>query len=232
MTDFGKISYTGRVKDGPVFDTTSEEVAKKEGIYDEKKIYALLPVAVGEGQVIPGMDEKLKRMKTGEEKTIEIPPEKGYGKRDPNLIKLVSKSIFKKQDMNPIPGMMIELDGRPARIQTVAGGRVRVDFNHELAGKTLVFDVKVEEKADTEEDKIRYLIKRSFNSSENFDINLNNGKIDVRIPENAYRDRNILVRKAALAAEIFKYLSMDTILFTEIWENPKEKSDEVVGKND
>jgi len=231
MTDFVKISYTARVKDGPIFDTTSEEVAKKEGIYDEKKIYSLLPVAVGEGQLIQGLDEELENLKPGEEKTIEIPPEKGYGKKDPDKISVISKSAFKKQGVNPIPGMVMTLDDKPARIQTVTGGRVRVDFNHELAGKTLVFNVKVEEKANTDEDKIRYLIERSFNSSENFGINVNNGETDIQVPEKAYRDRNILVRKAALVAEIFKYLGKDAILFTEIWKNPKESS-EVVGKND
>ncbi len=224
MTDFIKISYTGRIKDGPVFDTTKEEVAKKENIYDEKKSYSLLPVVVGGGQLIAGMDEELKNIKLGEEKTIEILPEKGYGKRNPDLIRLVSKSIFKKQGLNPIPGMVVELDSRPARIQTVAGGRVRVDFNHELSGKTLVFTVKVEEKADAEEDKVKYLIERSFNTCENFGIKTDNGKIEIHIPENTYKDKNILARKASLAAEIFKYLGKNAITFTEIWENPKKGS--------
>ena len=232
MTDFIKISYTGRVKNGLVFDTTSKEVAKKEGVYDEKKIYALFPVVVGGGQVIPGLDEKLKGMKKGDRKKVEIPPEKGYGNKDPKLIRLVPRAVFKKERITPIPGMPIELDGRPARIQTVAGGRVRVDFNHELAGKTLTFEVKVEEKAATDADKVRFLVERSFNDSKGFDIKLKAGTLEIRIPENAYKDRNILVRKAALAAEIFKYLGNSKITFTEEWQKADNKPSGDGGKND
>jgi len=232
MTDFIKISYTGRVKDGRVFDTTSAEVAKKEGVFDEKKIYALLPVVVGGGQVIPGLDEKLKAMKKGDKKKVEIPPEKGYGKKDPKLVRLVPRAVFKKEKITPIPGMPIELDGRYARIQTVAGGRVRVDFNHELAGRTLVFEVKVEEKAGTDADKVRFLIERNFNDSKDFVVKLSAGTIEIKIPENAYKDRNILVRKASLAAEVFKYLSGNKIIFTEEWHKADDKSGGVGGKND
>ena len=232
MTDFIKISYTGRVKNGPVFDTTSKEVAEKEGVFDEKKIYALFPVVVGGGQVIPGLDEKLKGMKSGDKKKVEIPPEKGYGNKDPKLIRLVPRSVFKKERITPIPGMPIELDGRPARIQTVAGGRVRVDFNHELAGKTLTFEVKVEEKAATDADKARFLVERSFNDSKDFDIKLKAGMLEIRIPEKAYKDRNILVRKASLAAEIFKYLGNNKITFTEEWSKVENKPEGGGGKDD
>ncbi len=224
MADFIKISYTGRIKGGRVFDTTSAEVAKREGIFDSKKSYALFPMVVGGGQVIPGMDEELKGMKKGDRKKIEIPPEKGYGNKDPKLIRLVPRSVFKKERINPIPGMSINLDGKPARIQTVAGGRVRVDFNHELAGKTLVFDVKVEKKATTNADRVRFLIERSFNDSVGFDIKPNAGTVEIRIPENAYKDRDILMRKATLAAEIFKHLGSSRVIFTEEWSKAGDTS--------
>lgn len=219
---FIKISYTGRIKDGKVFDTTDEEIAKKEDIYDEKRIYHPLPIVVGEKQVIEGLDKELKGMKVNESKTVEIPPEEAYGKRDLNLIRLVPMRTFKQQKINPIPGMPIELDGKLARIQTVAGGRVRVDFNHELAGKTLIFDVRIEEEAKTTEDRVKFLIERSFNSSEKFEIKINEKCLEVTIPEEAYKDRNILPRKASLSADIFKYLDTENLVFREVWSK-KEK---------
>lgn len=219
--NFIKISYTGKIKDGRVFDTTSEEIAKKEGIYNEKGTYRPMPVILGEGQVIQGLDDALKEMTAGEEKTIEIPPEKAYGNRDSNLLRLVPLGMFKKQRITPVPGMPVELDGRIARIQTVAGGRVRVDFNSDLAGKTVVFDVKVEEIAGTDEEKVRYLIERNFRDDENFNITISEKNLDISMPEKAYREKNILIRKASFAAEVFKYLGMDKIAFSEIWENKK-----------
>lgn len=159
---FVKISYTGKVKDSQVFDTTDAETAKKENIFDAKRIYQAVPMIIGELQVLKGLDEELTDMKAGEEKELDIPPEKAYGQKDPNLIRLVPMKIFKQEKMTPIPGMVIELDGRPARIQTVSGGRVRVDFNSELAGKTLSYKVKIVEEAKTQEQKIKYLIERKL----------------------------------------------------------------------
>jgi len=226
--DFVKISYTARIKEGKVFDTTSTDIAKKEGIFDEKKIYKPLAIVIGESQVVAGLDDVLKEMKINEKRTVEIPPEKAYGQRDPKLIRLIPLGAFKKQKITPIPGMPIELDGRIAKVQTVAGGRVRVDFNSELAGKTIVFDVKLEEKAKNDEEKVKYLIERSFNDSKDFEIKLKSKAVEITLPETASKDRNILLRKASLSAEIFKYLDPNEITFTENWKNPKkvEKKEE------
>ncbi len=226
---FVKISYTGKVKDSQVFDTTDAETAKKENIFDAKRIYQAVPMIIGELQVLKGLDEELTDMKAGEEKELDIPPEKAYGQKDPNLIRLVPMKIFKQEKMTPIPGMVIELDGRPARIQTVSGGRVRVDFNSELAGKTLSYKVKIVEEAKTQEQKIKYLIERSFNTSEGFEEKLSSKDVEIRIPEKSYRDRNIFVRKASLAAEIYKYTDIENVVFIESW---KKKKKEEKGKED
>lgn len=221
MARFIKVSYTGRTKDGKVFDTTDEKIAKFEKIFIEGKIYKPLPVVVGEGHLLSALDEFLKDMKLNETKTVELPPEKAFGQRDPNLIRLVPMRIFKEQKITPVPGMLIQLDGRNARIQTVAGGRVRVDFNSDLAGKTVVYDIKIEDEAKTEKDKILFLLERSFNSVENFDIDIEEKKIRVEIPELAYKDRNILIRKASFAAEAFKTLGVKEITYVERWINKK-----------
>ncbi|MBN2013982.1 MAG: peptidylprolyl isomerase [Candidatus Altiarchaeota archaeon] len=223
MAEFIKISYTGSLDDGRVFDTTSEEVAKKEGIYDEKRVYGFLYMIVGEGQVIKGLDEALKDMKVGEEKTVKIPPEKAYGKRNPELIRIVPLKKFKEQKINPIPGMPIDIDGQIARVQTVAGGRVRVDFNHELAGRTLTFNAKVEVKAETEDDKVKFLLEKNFNKVEGFNSKVDGQELSVTIPEKAYKDRNLLLRKAAFSAEAFKHLNIGKITFCEVWGKPEKK---------
>jgi FKBP-type peptidyl-prolyl cis-trans isomerase 2 len=225
--DFVTIEYTASIKDGRVFDTTDADTAKKEKIFDDKRVYRPLPVVVGEGSVVKGLDEALKDMKVGEEKTLELAPEKAYGQRNQNLIRLVPMKVFKQQGLNPIPGMPVELDGRMARIQTVAGGRVRVDFNHELAGKTVVYKVKVVSKAGSENDKVKFLVERSFNDSEDFKINLSGKKLTIELPEKASRDRNIMFRKASLSAELFKHLELSEVNYSETWKNPKaEKKEE------
>lgn len=228
MARFIKVSYTGRIKDGKVFDTTDEKVARDEKIFIEGKIYKPLPVVIGEGHLLKSLDEFLKDMKVNETKTIELPPEKAFGHRDPTLVRLIPMRIFKEQKITPVPGMIIQLDGRNAKIQTVAGGRVRVDFNSELAGKTVVYELKIVDEAKTEKDKILFLLERSFNSVENFDINIEEKKIRVELPELAYKDRNILIRKASFSAEAFKILGVKEITYVEKWIN--KKLDEEKGK--
>jgi FKBP-type peptidyl-prolyl cis-trans isomerase 2 len=218
--DFVTIDYTARVKDGRVFDTTGADIARREGIFDDKRVYRPMPVIVGEGQVVKGLDEALKHLKVGEEKELELAPDSAFGARNPDFIRLVPIKVFKQQGINPVPGMPVELDGRNARVQTVAGGRVRVDFNHELAGRTLVYNVKVVSKAASDEEKIAFLIERSFNDAAGFKTHLSAKKVSVDVPEKAFRDRNILVRKASLSAELFRYLEMDEVKYSEDWKNP------------
>ncbi|ODS37388.1 MAG: hypothetical protein A7315_13550 [Candidatus Altiarchaeales archaeon WOR_SM1_79] len=84
MERFIKISYTGKVKDtGAVFDTSDAKVAKEEGLEKKGRVFKSLPLVVGAGQVITGLDEALEKMKEGDEKSIEISPEKAFGKRNP-----------------------------------------------------------------------------------------------------------------------------------------------------
>ncbi len=228
---FVKISYTGRIKDGQVFDTTDADTAKKENIFDAKRIYQAVPMIIGEMQVLKGLDEALAGMKAGEEKELDISAENAYGQKDPNLVRLVPMKIFKEQKMTPIPGMVIELDGRPARIQTVSGGRVRVDFNSELAGKTLTYKVKIEEEAKNQAEKIKYLIERSFNTSEGFEEKIAGKNIEIHVPEKSYKDRNVFVRKASLSAEIYKYSDIENVTYVESWKK-KKKEDKKGGENE
>ena len=141
--DFATIEYVGRVKlTGEVFDLTDENLAKKEGIHDPKQKYGPQLVIIGSGMTVPGVEKQLMKMKPGEEKEFDVPQTLGFGRREPRLIKVVSLQKFHAQKMNPVPGIYVNIDGRNARIQSVSGGRVRIDFNSPLAGKDLHYKVK------------------------------------------------------------------------------------------
>jgi FKBP-type peptidyl-prolyl cis-trans isomerase 2 len=219
--DFVRTDYTGRVKDGVVFDTTDSETAQNERVFDPKRVYRPMPVIVGEGQVVKGLEEALGSMSVGEEKTVELSPDKAFGTKNPDMIRLVPIKYFKQQGLNPVPGMPVELDGRHARIQTVAGGRVRVDFNHELAGKTVVYQVKLVSKPSTDKEKAEFLLERSFNDAEGFKVVLSGKDVSIELPEKVFMDRNLIVRKASLSAEFFKYLDASSVTYTETWKNKK-----------
>ncbi|RLG20115.1 peptidylprolyl isomerase, partial [Candidatus Micrarchaeota archaeon] len=89
--DWVLIDYTGRrASDNSVVETTSEEVAKKEGVYNEKMIYRPNLVVLGKQTTLKGIEEALMGMKVGESKQLELRPEKAFGSRDPSLTRVMS----------------------------------------------------------------------------------------------------------------------------------------------
>ena len=159
--DFVLVEYDLWVKDtGSLIDTTDEEKARKAGIYDPRERYGPRLVIVGEGRLISGLEEAIKELDVGKEIEIEIPPEKAFGKRDPNKIKVYPKTEFLKHGIVPEPNKVVEIDGRPAIIRSVTGGRVIVDFNHPLAGRTVKARVKAVKKLESVDEKVKHLVLR------------------------------------------------------------------------
>jgi FKBP-type peptidyl-prolyl cis-trans isomerase SlyD len=205
--DFIEIEYIGKIKEsGEIFDLTSEEIAKKEGIYNKDAKYGPVKIIIGENFVIKGLEEELKKMKVGEEKTVIIPPEKAFGNRDPKLIKVVPEAEFRKQKVTPIPGLIIDFGNLKARIQSVSSGRVRLDFNHPLAGRELEYKVKILRKIEDKEEKIKTIL-------EFFGVEENNFKIlenKVEIEEKKSINDKI---KEKIAELIKKYLKVEKVDF-------------------
>ncbi|MFQ5888051.1 MAG: peptidylprolyl isomerase [Candidatus Hydrothermarchaeales archaeon] len=142
--DMVKVEYTAKFETGEVIETSNEETAKETGIYDAKKNYKPLVVRAGAGHEIRGFDEALLDMEKGEEKKTIIPPEKGYGEINQDKIKKIPKHLFLERDIVPKKGKVIRtVQGYRARITNVSGDSVELDFNHKLAGKTLVFIIKI-----------------------------------------------------------------------------------------
>lgn len=113
-----------------------------------------LTFLVGVGAMIPGFENQLLGKAVGEEYSIKVSPEEGYGEVDPQAIVDLSKDIFKvdgavNEDLlqlgNKVP--MQDQEGNPLHgiIIDIADTTVKMDFNHEMAGKTLDFEGKVVE---------------------------------------------------------------------------------------
>jgi peptidylprolyl isomerase/FKBP-type peptidyl-prolyl cis-trans isomerase SlyD len=174
---FIRLNYTGKVKEtGDVFDTTYEDVAEEAGIKNPEKDYHPMILAVGSSQLIPKLHEEIQKLDVGDKQSVEIPCEDAFGKRDPSKIQLIPMKEFKKQNIKPFVGMPISLEGNPGIVRTVDGGRVRVDFNHELAGKDIVYDLEIVETIDDNEEKIKGLIEVYYG---NPNLNLDDVKIDI-----------------------------------------------------
>ncbi len=236
--DVIRLHYTGKVKEtGEIFDTTFEEVAKEAGIYNEKGIYGPVPIAVGAGHVLSGLDEQLEGLEVGKKYEIIVPPEKGFGKRDPKLIKTFTLGQFRRQGIYPFPGMPIEIEtesGRKlkGRVLTVSGGRVRVDFNHPYAGKHLVYEVEVLEKIEDPIEKVKALIELRMPNVDKEKVIIEVGEKDVSVDFGQLLDeidKNTLVLGEILLESDLKFIGYEEITFKpsvdELLKPPEEEKE-------
>jgi FKBP-type peptidyl-prolyl cis-trans isomerase SlyD len=135
------VDYVGKLEDGTIFDTSVKEAAIQVGRYNQMRDYKPLKFNVGAGQMIKGFDEGVIGMRVGEEKTLTIPPEEAYGEYREELARDIPVDAA---DFTPKLGMRLATDnGLTGSITNVSENRFVVDFNHELAGKTLIFDIKL-----------------------------------------------------------------------------------------
>lgn len=157
--DWVRINFVGRVKaTGDVFDASSEADAKKYGIFDEKKKYGPSLVILGAGNMMPGVEKELLGMKVGEKRTFDVSAKEGAGQRRPELIRVISSSKFMEKGINPFPGMWVNIDNRNCKVMAVSGGRVRVDFNHPLAGKELTYEAEIKEDITDRKERVKALL--------------------------------------------------------------------------
>jgi len=157
------INYTATDKtNNKMFDSTNKEKAKEAGIFNEKIRYSPLSILVGNNELMKPLEDEIKKMKQGEEKEILLSPEKAFGKRKSELIKVLPMKEFITRNIRPVPGLTVELNDARGKIQSVSGGRVRVDFNHELAGKEIEYKVKLEKVITEEKEKIESIKEKFF----------------------------------------------------------------------
>ncbi len=152
--DFIEVSYSAKLKDGDVFDTTDEKVANEHDLEGSKERYGNLIICVGEGQILQGLDKKLEGKKVGRY-TIELSPEEGFGKKSAKLIQLINTQKFVKQGVFPQVGLQVQVDHMMGVVKSVSGGRTIVDFNHPLSGKDVVYDVTIVRKVTNDLEKAR-----------------------------------------------------------------------------
>ena len=230
--DFILINYTAKVKEtNEVFDTTIEETAKQEHLHKEGELYEPKLVVIGEGWVLKALDESLTTMNVNKPQTVEIPPDKAFGPRDPEKIKRVPlKQLLSKDIHNPTIGMRINYNGKMATIRSLGAGRVLLDFNPPLAGRTLVYDVTVNKKLEATEDKVTALIHRRIPvvEPEQFKFTIQKKTLTIDMPEVAFYVEGVQIAKRGIAMDVQKFLpELTEIKFVEAFRSePKTELEE------
>jgi peptidylprolyl isomerase len=227
--DFLLMDYVARVKEtGEIFDTTIDETAKKEHLYKEGDIYESKLVVIGEGWVLKALDDSLTTMEVGKPNAVEIPPEKAFGQRDPEKIKRVPLKQLLARDITPSVGMRIEYGGKSATVRAIGAGRVLLDFNPALAGKTLVYEVTLKKKLETKKEKIAALIHRRIQAVEEnkFEFTMKTKGVSVEMPEEAFYLEGVQVAKRGTAMDIQRFFpEVAAVKFTETFKVEPKKAE-------
>ncbi len=211
--DFILIDYVAKVKEtNEVFDTTKDDVAKKEHLHKEGQIHEPELVVVGESWVLKALDDALATMEVNKPETVEISPDKGFGQRDPEKIKRVPIKQLYAKEINPVVGARIEYQGKNATIRSVGAGRVLLDFNAPLAGRTLVYDVTITSKLDKVPEKIGALIHRRVPvvEQDKFKLTMKGTDLIIDMPEETFYVEGIQIAKRGIAMDIQKFLPVLT----------------------
>lgn len=183
--DFIEIEYTGKIE-GQVFDTTDEAMAKSTGIHRPGMPYGSVIVCVGEGHLLKGLDKAVEGKELNKEHTVKIQPEDAFGKKDAKLIQLIPKHKFKQGDINPVPGMQVNIDGALATIKTVSGGRILVDFNHPLAGREVEYTFKILKKVTDQNEKVQAVIAMELNlKKDGYELEIKENKAKIKFKKEA-----------------------------------------------
>ena len=226
------LDYTAKIKDsGEVFETTIEDEAKKHSLHESNIKYMPKLVSVGEGWVLKGLDDALSETTSGDKKTIEVSPDKGFGDRDKGKVRMIPLRKLGEDAEKVSVGDTVEIDNKKGIIRYIGSGRVQVDYNHRYAGKTILYDIDVKKSLDSDDDKISEILKSRLPiENEKIIYKKTGAAVDVIIPEEIFRADGLAIIKHFTQTDLFKFVtSLTKVNFVETYENkqaPKPKSEE------
>jgi FKBP-type peptidyl-prolyl cis-trans isomerase SlyD len=164
--DFIEIEFTGKLKEsGNPFDSNIPEELSKINPQHSPEQAKPFKFSLGHDMFLQGIDNFLigkEIEKFPAEFKIELNPENAFGKRNSKMVQLMPIKVFHQHNVRPVPGIPFNFDGRIGKVLAVSGGRVIVDFNNPLAGKEVIYDIKILRKIDDQDEKIKSLIEFLF----------------------------------------------------------------------
>jgi FKBP-type peptidyl-prolyl cis-trans isomerase 2 len=163
--DFIEVEFTGKITGtDEIFDTNIKVDAKKAEM-DLKGIKPFV-LSVGHKMLPKGFDEDLIGKTADKSYTIDIDPENAFGKRNPQMVRMIPTKHFHEQKINPERGMKLALDGQLVKVLSSDRGRTLVDFNNPLAGKPVTYTYKINKIVTDQKEKINamqdFLFRKTF----------------------------------------------------------------------
>lgn len=218
--DLVLVDYTVKVKEtGELVETTLESVAKEEGVEAAGPFEPRL-VIPGKGFLLKAIEDELIGMEPGQEKSFELPPEKAFGPRDPSKVKVIPLRRLKDVEGPITVGSRITVDGKEGIVRSIGSGRVLIDFNPYLAGKTLQCQVKVVKILAEDMEKVKALIHHRIPDTDvdKFEVVIERPEIRIGVPQDAYLLPALQVTKRALARDLMEHIDgVERVVYLETY---------------
>lgn len=180
--DFIEIEFTGKITNtNEIFDTNIEADAKNAG-FKTKGIKPQI-LSVGHEMLPKGFDKDLAGKEEGKSYELNLSPEEAFGKRNPQLVRMIPAKHFHEQKITPVKGMQLNLDGQLVKVLSSDRGRTLVDFNNPLAGKPVTYTYKINKTITDQKEKIIAL--QDFLFRQIFDYEVKDKTITLAVPKEA-----------------------------------------------
>jgi FKBP-type peptidyl-prolyl cis-trans isomerase 2 len=180
--DFVEILFTGRITNTTkIFDTNIETDAKAAN-FKTQDIKPLI-LSVGHKMLPVGFDNDIEGKEVGKDYTLDLTPEQAFGKRNPQLVRMIPTKHFNEQKITPVKGMQLNLDGQLVKVLSSDRGRTLVDFNNPLAGKPVTYTYKISKTITDQKEKIIAL--QDFLFRQIFDYGIKEKTITFTVPKEA-----------------------------------------------
>ncbi|MGQ9582796.1 MAG: FKBP-type peptidyl-prolyl cis-trans isomerase [Thermoplasmatota archaeon] len=226
--DYEGWTVAPKSEDCELFDTTDEKLAKEKGIYKERAAYGPNPIIVGAERLVKGLEASLLEAEVGREVEVIIPPADAFGERDARKMEIHSLSEilrlpeFRRGEREPVPGARVVLGNREGRIVSVRGGRVRVDYNHELAGKTLRYKYTIRSRVDAPEEKVAAILEIHYGRQPGFRVEVRGSEASITVAERCKFDPQWGLTKLIVVRDLREYVGLTTVRFVEEYVKPAE----------
>ena len=204
--------------DGRIFDTTDEEQAKDAGIHNAEALYGPITIRVGSRHVIVGFDDDLPDKEVGYEGELDVPSDKAFGPHDAEKVESFPKNKFKEK---PVKGMTVKVENiGEGTVIDMIGGRVIVDFNHPLAGKTLHYRYSIVGLVEGIEARMQGLIH--LYAGRDLNLSFEDGVLSITLPPGIAYDRRWVLWRSRVIHEAFEYIpEIKEIILLERFTKPE-----------
>ncbi|MFB6081984.1 MAG: peptidylprolyl isomerase [Halanaeroarchaeum sp.] len=183
--DFVELAYTARtVDDGELVDTTDRDVAEEEGIETEGRDFSPRTIVIGEGHLFPAVEEDIRGKEVGDGGSVVVPAQEAFGEYQEDQVRTVAADKIPEDDR--YPGAHVDVDGQHGHVETIIGGRARVDFNHPLAGEDIEYDYEIVDTVEDPVERARGLLKMYFDVD--LDMHIETDEVETEVTVEADED--------------------------------------------